>query len=318
MEEERKKIIDNLNLLKEDFKICKLPDYDKNGTFEELIAKVKSFEEKIKADFRVKFSVLRKGFPDMSIPDPNWELPVYDIKDLFYRHRKKLQIEESIDNNQVYIMLLAAFFQLIAIRWLKLPAYNFVENQWKSINKYKVLLAELGERESGENVNSITTGWPTEFKILALMLINMFIFEGMHFMMKKSHDPKQADNFSDKAQQILDSILTGNNTTEKVIYQDAENATVENGDSVKNTKPQQGMDGFTNGLGGIMNLISGLGNTQGTSTGGMDILGMMSSLLSGVGGGGEQSGGADNTSNNGGRSRRRRARRPDISDQNID
>ena len=124
------------------------------------------------ADFRIKFAILRRSFPEYEIPqiDPHENLDI--IHSAYERYVRQIHVENEADGYKIYLIVLWLGIELVGVKWLKLNFSGYTISQLSAMNKYERLLIELGEK----NYSVVGGEWPVEVRIIMLSLFNGLIF----------------------------------------------------------------------------------------------------------------------------------------------
>lgn len=144
---------------------------DDTPIIEEPLNKVE--EQKIRADYRVKLSVLREAYPEMQIPQyPDDQFSVEEITEAFKNYKRRIHIDASVEQNKNYLLIAWLLIEAAGSRWLKEYFQGYTLNQFKMIGKYQELLIEMGERNYVETGG----GFPAEIKIVIMTAVNAVVF----------------------------------------------------------------------------------------------------------------------------------------------
>ncbi len=130
-------------------------------------------DAKIRADFRVKFSILREHSPNMIIPEPPETMPIYLINAAYLEYIKKIHVESSVEQNKSYLLIIWLLIEVFGCKMCNLPCAGFTSSQFKYVNKYEMLLIELGEKSYNASAGS---SWPIEVRIFFMAAMNAVIF----------------------------------------------------------------------------------------------------------------------------------------------
>lgn len=165
-------------------------------------------DAKKRADYRVKFSILREAYPHMNIPEPKEDQPIGEIEVMYRQYVKRIHIDSSVDQNKVYLLILWLIIEIVGSRFLKLPLGGYTKNQFKYMAKYQMLLIELGERSYS---TSLGEGWPVELRLLAMAAFNGVIFVLVQMLAKKvGVDGDGADKMAEGLRETINEFLTQN------------------------------------------------------------------------------------------------------------
>lgn len=206
--------------------------------------KIKDAKER--ADYRVKFSILREAYPNMEIPEPSDNQTMDEIKTAYKEYVKRIHIDSSVEQNKVYLLILWLLIEVVGARLLKLPFSGYTMNQFKYLNKYQMLLIELGERSYS---SSLGEGWPVELRLLAMALFNGVIFILVKLLADKLGGlGGNSDSMAEELRNIINDFLTQNKGAD--VLRRAEQATADN------PPPPMPVQEATPPLGGFGNLIA--------------------------------------------------------------
>jgi hypothetical protein len=165
-------------------------------------------EAKEKADYRVKFSILRESYPNMSIPDPGENESIGEIKAAYKIYVRRIHVDSSVEQNKVYLLILWLIIDIVGSRCFHLPFNGrYVKSQYKYMQKYQMLLIELGERSYVEEAD----GWPVEYRLLAMAIFHGVIFALVQMLASKLGGGNAAnDKMADEFREVIDNFLTNN------------------------------------------------------------------------------------------------------------
>lgn len=211
----------------------------------------KFLEAKRRADYRVKFSILREAYPQMAIPEPEDQKSLDEIEVMYRQYIKRIHIDSSVDQNQVYLLILWMVMEIIGGRFLRLPIRGYTKNQFNYMNKYRMLLIELGERSYAAGIGE---GWPVELRILMMAAMNAVIFVLVHFLASKiGAEGSGTDKMAEELKEMITSFLTQNKGSD--VLKRAEEATADNPPP---PVPAQEASAPLGGLGGIGGMLANL------------------------------------------------------------
>lgn len=186
-------------------------------------AQEKVDEAKFRANYRVKFSILRDAYQQMNIPEPHDDQSTEEIKAMYEQYVRRIMIDQSVEQNNVYLLILWLVIEVIGGRFFKMPLKGYTKNQFKYMSKYRMLLIELGERNQSAGIGD---GWPVELRILAMAAFNGVIFVLVQMLAKRiGTDGDQADNMANELREMINSFLTQNKGTD--VLKKAEQADVD-------------------------------------------------------------------------------------------
>jgi len=168
----------------------------------EELQKLKVYEAKMRADYRVKFSILREGYPQMQIPEPDEKQSIPEIEAMYKEYVKRIHIDSSVEQNKVYLLILWLLIEVVGCRLLRLPFNGYTLNQFKYMSKYQMLLIELGEKSYESTMGE---GWPVEIRIGAMALFN-----GVIFILVQMLADKVGTSMAEELRDLISNFLTQN------------------------------------------------------------------------------------------------------------
>lgn len=210
-------------------------------------------ESKLRADYRVKFSILREAYPQMMIPEPADNQSVEEIEAMFKSYTKRIHIDCSVEQNQTWLYILWMVIELIGSKVLRLPFKYYTQNQDKYMNKYRMLLIELGESSYGTGIGE---GWPIEMRILFMAVFNAVLFVLVNMLCNKIAGG-YSEKMTNQLTEMISNFLTQNNG--KDILKKAAEATADNPPPPMTAPPTAPPPAAANplaGLGGLGGLAS--------------------------------------------------------------
>lgn len=208
----------------------------------------KFLEAKRRADYRVKFSILREAYPQMAIPEPDDQQSVDEIEIMYRQYIKRIHIDSSVDHNEQYLLALWMIMEVIGGRFLKLPIRGYTKNQFNYMKKYRMLLIELGERSYSAGMGE---GWPVEVRILMMAGMNAAIFVLLNFLPSMMGIAGNVpDKMVEELKEMITSFLTQNKGSD--VLKRAEEATADH------PPPPAPAPDSSPPLGGIGNMLAGL------------------------------------------------------------
>ena len=179
---------------------------------------VQTYESKIRATYRVKFGILRENYQKMEIPDFPDTTPIPTIEEMYSEYVKRIHVDTSVDQNKIYLLVLWLLIEIGMTRFFKIPLSGYTLNQFNYLNKYQLLLIELGESSYQATGQS---SWPVEVRIVVMATFNAVIFILVKFLADKI-----GPDMADKLRESIGSVLT-QNKAESVLKR-AEQATADN------------------------------------------------------------------------------------------
>lgn len=170
-------------------------------------------DAKKRADYRVKFGILREAYPNMNIPEPSESTPIEQIEAEYKEYVKRIHVESSVEQNKIYLLILWLLIDVIGTRFFRLPFNGrYVKSQFKYMQKYQMLLIELGERSYSESGGE---GWPVEFRLLAMAIFHGVIFALVQLLASKLGGVGAAnEQMADQLRDVIDNFLTQNRSAD--------------------------------------------------------------------------------------------------------
>ena len=203
-------------------------------------------EAKKRADYRVKFSILREAYPHMNIPEPGDNQPVPEIEVVYKQYVKRIHIDSSVEQNKIYLLILWLIIEVVGCRFLRLPLSGYTKNQFNYMSKYQMLLIELGERSYS---TSLGDGWPVELRLLAMAAFNGVIFVLVQMLAKKvGVNGDGAEKMAEGLRETINNFLTQNRGVD--VLRRAEEADADH------PPPPAPVEDNSPPLGGLGNLIA--------------------------------------------------------------
>lgn len=210
----------------------------------------------LKAQFKVKFSILRANYPQWGIIEIHDSFTLEQINELYTYYIRQIMVSKETGNYKVYLVIFFMIIEVIGVKILKLNMSGYTMSQLRRMNQYDSLLTELGEKwlvGGGSN-------WPVEARLLVTAATNAVIFLGVKYLCGWMG----IEGLADTIQNFFDSMINGpENTNNTVIPSSApsgmnlpKNTTVSSGEEQQQT---------TNPLDAISGVIGNLfgGNKSG-------------------------------------------------------
>jgi len=213
-------------------------------------------EAKSRANYIIKFGILRKNYPHIDIPNVRDDQSLDEIDVIFREYTKIAHIEESVEQNKNYLFMFWLVLEFLAVKYLKLPVRGYTENQLKYLGKYQLLLIELAERSYNSTIGDT---WGVETRLFIASIFNGFLFLIIQIL-SSTFGKDQAN----KVTEMLTEQLTGSKG--KNVIRQMEEANVDNQKPVDQTAktPTDPMGGFGSMISQFMPMVSGFFNQGGT------------------------------------------------------
>ena len=155
----------------------------------------------LKAEFKVKFSILRANYPQWQIVDIHDSFTLDQISDLYEYYVRQIMVTKESGNYKVYLVVFFMVVEVIGVKILKLNMSGYTMSQLRRMHQYDQLLIELGEKwlvDGGSN-------WPVEARLLMTATFNAVIFLGVKYLCNWMG----VEGLSDTIQNFLDAMING-------------------------------------------------------------------------------------------------------------
>ena len=139
-----------------------------------------------KKDLLFKFDLLRRSYKTISIPEYTefTDLAVMEAQyDLIVRN---LTLDATVENYRTYMQGAFTLMELFLPR-LGIDMTGFVQHQMCQMNKYEVLLIEMGERVSMSKARGAQ--WSPEVRLLGMVLVQTGLFIVTKWLSKPTAPP---------------------------------------------------------------------------------------------------------------------------------
>jgi hypothetical protein len=155
-----------------------------------------------RAEFRIKYGILRRAYPHLNIPLPTDDQPLEYIHANYQRYVQRIHYDNSM-NGQYKLYLIALFLgiEFLGTRVLGMDFSGYTINQVSMMNQYEIYLIELGEKNQG----SFGSNWPVEIRILLFAMLNAILF-----VVIKAISNNLGPELASFIQQLINSLFRGN------------------------------------------------------------------------------------------------------------
>lgn len=129
--------------------------------------------------YRVKIGRIRQAFPQWNVPDYPEDLPIKTVRDTYEAYLDEIYISDSVDQYAYYLSFMWLAVEVVLCYF----GYNikgYTEAQNKNINKYRNILAELGEA----SVKGKGEKYSPEWRILIISLTQLAMIFAVNFFAK--------------------------------------------------------------------------------------------------------------------------------------
>lgn len=134
-------------------------------------APVPEITPEMKRELLVKFSILRKSYPDAQIPEFTEYSDYNKMKQVYDDVVLQIALDSSVINYKKYLILSFMVTELVFTRFFKIDAQGYAEFQMAQMNEYERLLIELGEL----NTVKREQGHPL-YRLVIAMAMNTVLF----------------------------------------------------------------------------------------------------------------------------------------------
>jgi hypothetical protein len=145
------------------------------------VTKIEDEELSRKRELLYKFQKIRKLYPQAKIPEYT---EFTDIRTLEREHAfivKDLEVSSTVETYKTYLMLAFRGLEFALVNYLSFDDIRgFAELQNASMNKYEIILTEIGER----NYVAEQKKWPAELRLLGVVASQTALFLAGKYAMK--------------------------------------------------------------------------------------------------------------------------------------
>lgn len=139
-------------------------------------------EEDMKRELMFKIELLKKSYPNATIPEISIHTEYNTMKKTYDSTLKRLSLDSTVESYKTYLIGGFMGCEFVLGNYLGFDMEGFTQQQIKTMSTYDSLLIELGEKSyipQGSN-------WPVEVRLLGLVLINVAFFVFGKIVLKKT------------------------------------------------------------------------------------------------------------------------------------
>jgi hypothetical protein len=139
-------------------------------------------EEDLKRELMFKIDLLKKSYPNSSVPDFSIHSDYQTMKKTYDSTVRRLTLDNSVSNYKQYLIGGFAICEFLLGNYLGFDMQGFTQQQIISMSSYEVLLIELGEKSYVPDGSK----WPVEIRLIGLILFNAAVFILSRIILKKT------------------------------------------------------------------------------------------------------------------------------------
>ena len=146
------------------------------------ISKDEIYDEDAKRELMFKMDLLRKSYPNSSIPEYSIHSDYNSMKRMYENTVRRLSLDSSVENYKTYLIGGFMICEFVFGNYLGFDMIGFTQQQILTMNSYEILLIELGEKSYIPGGSK----WPVEIRLLIMILCNAGLFIVSKMIMKST------------------------------------------------------------------------------------------------------------------------------------
>lgn len=139
-------------------------------------------QENLKRELLFKFDLLKKSYPQFSVPDYSIHTDLDTLKKAYDDTVRRLSLDSSVESYKTYLIYGFMGAEFIFGNFLGFDMQGFTQQQIVSMSSYEKLLIELGEKSYVPSGSK----WPVELRLLFMIIMNAAFFIISRMIMKKT------------------------------------------------------------------------------------------------------------------------------------
>jgi hypothetical protein len=125
-----------------------------------------------KEEYIWRFRILKKQYKTRDIPVYNRHDDLMEMKTTYDSTIKEIHLENNVDSYRTYLVGGFMVMEFVFTNWVGADLTGFTTQQMAMMDKYDIMLIELGER----SYNRWGTGFPIEIRLIGFILLQAGLF----------------------------------------------------------------------------------------------------------------------------------------------